>query len=205
MKYVIAAAVAAFAMGSIAAAETRNLRDFDSVNASDRISVEVSTGEAYRVEITGRDAARVLTEVEHGALKIRQRNRSWFGGPRRIDARVRVVMPAVDGLAAARGASIRAENIETQSMSLAAAMGGSIDISGSCRSVSVSAAMGGAVDADGFHCETARISASMGGAADVFASDGFNASATMGGAVTVSGEPEERDVATSMGGSVSSR
>jgi hypothetical protein len=45
----------------------------------------------------------------------------------------------------------------------------------------------------------------MGGSADVYASAVLDASASMGGSVTVRGEPAQRDVATSMGGSVSTR
>lgn len=191
------------ALAGAAMAETRTHSSFTGVSTSDRIPVEVTLGESYRVEVLGSDAERVRTEVDDGVLEVRQRNRPWFGGPPRIDARVRVTAPAIDSLAASRGGSIRAEGMRANSMSLAASMGGDIDVSGTCGALSAAASMGGSIDADSLECETARIAASMGGDAKVFASNSYNASASMGGSVRVGGNPQRGDVSTTMGGAVS--
>ncbi len=204
MRIFMAASVVALMLTGAAGAEVRNLTGFTSVSVADRIPVEITQGESYRVEVVGSDAARVRTQLDGRSLEIRQRNRSWFGGPSHIDARVLVTMPNVSALAASRGASIRAERIRGADVALAASMGGSIDISGACRGLSASASMGGAIDADDFQCETANISASMGGDAEVFASRNYNASASMGGAVRVDGGAESGERRSSMGGSVSS-
>ncbi len=204
MRVLFIASVALIALSSVAGAEVRNLTGFNSINTSDRIAVEVRQGDAYRVEVLGSDAQQVRTQLDGRALEIRQRNRPWFGGPRDIDARVIVTTPNIDGLAASRGASIRAEDIRASDISLAASMGGSIDISGECRALSAAASMGGSIDADSFECQTANISASMGGDAEVFASRTFNASASMGGAVRIEGNPQTGERTASMGGSISS-
>ncbi|MGE0742235.1 MAG: DUF2807 domain-containing protein [Hyphomonadaceae bacterium] len=195
-------ALAALAAGP-AAAETRALSGFDGVAVRDRIEVEVATGQSFRVEVSGPDAARVRTRVEDGTLDISRANRSWFGNNGRIDATVRVTAPAIDSLAAARGAEIRATGIRADDMSLAAAMGGDIRIDGSCRTLDAAVSMGGMVRADEFQCEDADIAASMGGEARVYASRRFEAAASMGGAVNVAGGGARGDVATSMGGLVS--
>jgi hypothetical protein len=205
MRTVLITCAAFAVMAGAATAETRDVGRFVAVSATDRVPVEIVRGDSYSVEVIGQDASRVRTEIDDGALEIGQRNRSWFGNPARIDARVRVTTPSIERIAASRGASVRAEDIEADDMSLAAAMGGSIDISGRCRSLSASAAMGGSIDADAFQCVTANISAAMGGDADVYASSAFDASASMGGSISVGGNPTDRDVSTAMGGSVSTR
>lgn len=203
MRVLLIAGVALVALSSVAGAEVRNLTGFNSINTSDRIAVEVRQGDAYRVEVLGSDADQVRTQLDGRALEIRQRSRPWFGGPRDIDARVIVTSPNIEGLAASRGASIQAEGIRASNISLAASMGGSIDVSGECVAVNAAASMGGAIDADGLECQTANISASMGGDAEVFASRSYNASASMGGAVRVEGNPQSGERSASMGGSVS--
>lgn len=188
---------------SPAAAEVRALSGFSGVAATDRIEVEVTTGAAFRVEVSGADAERVRTRVDGDVLRISRQGGNWFTGNRRLNAQVRVTLPAIDSLAASRGAEVRATEINSTDMSLAAAMGGEIRISGSCRSLDAAVSMGGAVRADDFQCEDADVAASMGGDARVFASRRFEAAASMGGAVNVAGGGQRGDVATSMGGSVS--
>jgi len=205
MRHALITCIAALTLAGAASAETRNLSGFTGVAVADRIEVEVATGESYRVEIVGSDSERVRTEIDNGVLRIQQRNRPWFGGTPRIDARVVVTMPAVETLAASRGASLSADDINARAMSLAATMGGSIEISGRCSDLSASAAMGGSIDADNFQCATADLSASMGGDMDVFASTSYNASASMGGSISVGGDAQAREVASSMGGSISSQ
>lgn len=204
MRVLLIASAALVALSSVAGAEVRNLTGFNSINASDRIEVEVRQGDSYRVEVLGSDAERVRTQLDGRALEIRQRGGPWFAGPRDIDARVIVTAPNIDGLAASRGASIRAEGIRASDISLSASMGGSVDVSGQCQAVSAAASMGGSVAAGGLECQTADISASMGGDAEVFASRTFNASASMGGAVRVEGSPQTGGRSASMGGSISS-
>jgi hypothetical protein len=205
MRYLIFAGIAALVFAGGASAETRDLSGFRGVAAADRIPVEITSGQTFRVEVVGGDAARVRTVVEGGVLRIRQSNRPLIGDIPRIDARVNVTMPALESVAASRGASVNAVGITANVIDLAASMGGAIDIDGQCQRLSAAASMGGSIDADTFECERAEVAASMGGSADVYASAVLDASASMGGSVTVRGEPAQRDVATSMGGSVSTR
>ncbi|MEZ6024105.1 MAG: DUF2807 domain-containing protein [Hyphomonadaceae bacterium] len=205
MHRLIAPALLTMALAAPAMAETRSLTNFDSVNASDRLVVEVSMGQAFAIDVDGPDANKVETRIQNGVLHIRQTNRPWFGSPRAINATVHVTMPAVQGLAASRGASLRAHAITADDMSLAAAMGGELEISGACRSLSAAASMGVVVDADAFECETADVAASMGGEANVFASASFDGAASMGGTIEIAGGGHASDTATSMGGTINYR
>jgi hypothetical protein len=199
-KLAIVPALAAFiVLAAPAAADMRSHTGFDSIKAEDDIEISVSLGETYAVEVTGADAGRVLTSVDDRQLRIRQRNRPWFGSTQNLDAQVRVVLPRLEGLAAARAAVIRADSINATEMNLAAAMAGEIHISGECDTLDVAVAMGGVVDARNFHCATADIAASMGGEADVHVADSYDVAGSMGAAVTVSGQGQQGDVALSMG------
>jgi hypothetical protein len=203
MKYLIAPAMMALALAGVAHAETRNLSGFDGVGATDKIDVYVTQGEGFRVEVTGRDAARVRTEVSDGnVLRISSRARSWWGGTPDLDATVRVTMPAIENLAAAKGATLTATNIRAGNLDLAAAMGAELEVSGTCSRVDISAAMGASVDAENLICNEADVSASMGADIELNATQGFDASASMGASVSNSGAGAARDISASMGASV---
>ncbi|MFT3726737.1 MAG: DUF2807 domain-containing protein [Terricaulis sp.] len=204
MKFVLATAVAAAMVfgAANATAETRALSNFTSVKAYDHLVVEVRNGAQYSVEVTGPQADRIATSIDlDGALKINERNRPWFGPDRRVDALVRVTMPNVTDLAAAKGATLTAFDITGEDVSIVAAMGGELTINGSCHSVDATAAMGGTLRADNFHCLTADISAAMGGDARVFATQTFDATAAMGGSVHIAGGAHG-DTTAAMGGSI---
>jgi hypothetical protein len=202
MRNILIATAAFAALAGVANAEIRNVSNFTGVSASDRIHVEVSIGDRYHVEVTGSDADKVTTRVDDDNLIIRRTNRPFWGGTPPIDATVRVTMPAVENLGSSRGAELTAENITAQNISLAAAMGGELRVSGTCATVDAAVSMGGTIRAQDLECQNANIAASMGGDARVFAANSFDASASMGGSVNVAGGGRGDDIATAMGGSV---
>jgi hypothetical protein len=204
MKILLAPAMIAIALAATSAsAETRNHSGFQGVAARDGVQVYVTQGEGYRVDVTGRDAARVRTEVRDHTLQISRRNTNWFGLGRDLDATVRVTMPVVEDLSAARGASLSASNLRAGDLDLSAAMGADVEASGTCQSLSASASMGAAVDASGLACVSAEASASMGADVSVNATGSFEASASMGASISNSGNATRQDISSSMGGSVS--
>lgn len=194
------AAVGLLAAQSVSA-EPRALSGFDRVYVEDNIAVEVHMGAAFAVDVSGPEADRVLTRIEGDRLKIWERNRPWFGPDRRVNARVSITMPAITGLAAARGASLQAEGIQAQDIALAAAMGADLRVSGACRAVEASAAMGAMLRAGDLHCATADVSGAMGAGVWVYASENFDASAAMGSAINVAGGGHG-DSSAAMGGTI---
>jgi hypothetical protein len=224
MHRLIAPSLLFAALALPAAAEMRNLRGFDEIYASDRIRVDVSVGAEYSVEVTGADAERVRTRIENGQLRISDARRPWFGRTPQLDAHVRVTAPEVEGVAAARGAEVRAnlaggscssfsaaaamggeavvESIQCDDVDASAAMGGVLRLEGACRMLDVSAAMGGEVRADRLQCELVDASAAMGGDIRAFASQSYDASAAMGGAINVAGGARVSDRSSVMGGSI---
>jgi hypothetical protein len=203
MKLVAASSIAAvLALSAQASADTRNLSGFTSIKALDHVVVEVRSGPQYAIDVSGPEADRIATAIDvDGTLKINERNRPWFGLDRRVDALVRVTMPRVTELAAAKGARLTAYDINAQSMSLTAAMGGVLAINGSCRDLHATAAMGGVLHAENFRCATADTTAAMGGDVAVFATDTFDATAAMGGSVHIGGGAHG-DTTAAMGGTI---
>jgi hypothetical protein len=201
MRLMATAAVVALVMAASASAETRNLRDFNSIGASDQMRVEISVGGEYAVEVTGADAARVRTRVEDGTLLIDQRNRPWFGS-RHLNAVVRISVPELESIAAARGVEVNARGVDAERFDIAAAMGAEVRVSGTCGVLDAAAAMGASIRADELQCRTADVSAAMGGSARVYASETYEGSASMGGSIDISGDGASRGRSTAMGGSI---
>jgi len=227
MNRLFAPALIAVALAAPAGAETRALSGFRAVDAEDRLTVSVSVGSEYAVEITGADASRIRTRVDGRTLYIEDSRRPLFGRSPRLDAAVRVTAPAIEGVAASRGAQLSANlagaqcidfsaaasmggeanvtGAECDAVSSSASMGGEVRIAGACRAHAASASMGGYVRADELVCLTVNASASMGGDVRAHASQSYDASASMGGAINVAGEARARQTAASMGGAISNR
>lgn len=224
MKHVVSVALAACALAGAASAETRNVSGFTEINAADRITVEVSVGEAYFVQVTGADADRVRTHVDGRTLRISDQDRPWFGRTPDLDATVRVTAPRVEGVAASRGAELMAtlsgqcgdfsvaaamggtasvSGINCSNVSASASMGGSLQLAGACNDLSAGASMGGDIRARDLQCRTVDASASMGGALRVYASESYDASAAMGGEIDVDGAARRGDTSAALGGSIS--
>lgn len=202
MRVTLIAGAALIALAGAANAELRNVSNFTGVSAADRIRVEVMLGEHYRVDVTGSEADKVATRVNDGTLIIRRTHRPLWGGTPPIDAVVHVTMPAVNSLVSSRGAELNAIDVRAENMSLAAAMGGELRVTGTCTTLDASVSMGGSIRAEQLQCHNANVAASMGGDARVYASSIFDAAASMGGAVNVAGGGRGDDISTSMGGSV---
>lgn len=227
MKCLIATAALALAMAAPASAEIRPLSGFRAVDAEDRLTVTVVVGDAFEVAVSGADAQRVRTRVDGRTLYIEDARRPWFGPSPRLDAQVRVVAPAIESVSASRGArldaslagvtcddfsaaasmgaSMNVTDAHCNAVSSAASMGGDVRIAGACRTHSISASMGAYVRADELQCDAVTASASMGGDIRANAQNSYQARASMGGTIDVFGGATARQIATSMGGSVSNR
>lgn len=225
MNRLLASALILGALISPAFAEPRNVSGFDTVAASGRFRVEVSVGTEFVVLAEGPDAHRISTRVEGDTLKIEPTRRSWWGNPR-YNATIRVTVPRLAGVAAARGATVeataggecsefsaasamggelRVEGIECASVNAAAAMGATLSLAGACHNLDVAAAMGATVEANELRCDRVDASAAMGGDVEAYASNTFDAAASMGGAIDVSGGGEPGDQSAAMGGSITHR
>jgi hypothetical protein len=214
------------ALATPALAQPRDLSGFDTVAAEGRFRVEIAVGPEYQVVTEGPDAARISTRLDGDTLEIKPARRSWFGGNPRYDALVRVTLPRLEGVSAARGAVVNATvggecsefeaasamgaaltvaGIQCVSVDAAAAMGATLHLDGACETLDVSAAMGASVNAANLRCGVVDASAAMGGDVDAHATASYDASAAMGGDVQIAGAARAGDLSTAMGGSVTQR
>ena len=200
----ISAALAALAVAGSAAADTRNVSGFRGVGAEGPFNVEVTLGDHYAVDVTGADAARILTELEHNSLRIHlPRGSNWNRGDARLDAVVHVTTPRLDALAGAAAANIRANGVREGEFSVAASSGSEINVAGSCSELSAATSSGGVINAADLACNTGNLAASTGGRIQAKLSDTSHAAASLGGDIQVVGNPPHRNDAASMGGNIS--
>lgn len=201
MKIILAASVAVLALAGTASAEQRQLSGFTRVSANAGTDVEVVAGPAFRVDVSGRDATRVVTRVEDSTLIVEPVRGNWFQrGPR--DARVRVSMPRVDGLSASSGADLSATGINSEAIELDSSSGADLRVSGRCGSFTADASSGSDIYAEDLRCENGSVDVSSGADARVFASGRLNVDASSGGGVVTYGNPGLGNVDLSSGGSV---
>lgn len=201
MKAVFAAGVAVLALVGTASAEQRQLSGFTRVAANAGTDVEVIVGPSFSVDVTGRDADRVVTRVSGDQLIVEPVRGNWFQrGPR--DARVRVTMPRIEALSASSGADLTATGVDSANIELDSSSGADLRVSGRCGTFTADASSGSDIHAQNLRCENGSVDVSSGADAKVFATGRLNVDASSGGGVVAYGNPGLGDVETSSGGSV---
>lgn len=197
----IALFAALIASAGLAHAEQRPLSGFDRISASAGTRVEVAVGRAFSVEVTGRDAERIVTRVSNGALIV-EPVREWWPWRGRREALVRVTMPSVSGLDASSGARVTAAGVAGGPIALEASSGANLDVSGTCSTFTVDASSGAEIDASALQCDNGSVDVSSGARAHVFATGVLDVDASSGGDVIASGNPGIGSIDLSSGGSL---
>jgi len=188
------------ATAGVAQAETRNLSGFTGVNASAGTDVEVMVGGAFRVEVTGRDAERIVTRVAGDTLMVHPvRGWSWRG-PR--NAHVRITMPHVSSLSASSGADLVATGVDGGAIALSSSSGADLRVSGACDSFEADASSGADIHAAELRCESGSVDVSSGADARVYASGRLDVDASSGGGVVAHGNPGIGSISMSSGGTL---
>ncbi len=194
--FVATSALALLAAGAAYAAP-RNVTGFTSVEARAGLDVEVTVGAAFSVDVTGRDAERVITRLSGDTLIV-EPQRGWRGAR---NARIRVTMPRVEGLSASSGADLVATGLNGGAVNLASSSGADLRVSGVCGSFSADASSGADLHASDLRCESGAVSVSSGADARVFASSRLDVDASSGGGVVAYGGSDLGNIQLSSGGS----
>lgn len=199
MRLILAASALVLASAGVAHAEVRNLGGFTKVSANAGTDVEVTVGGAFSVEVTGRDAARIVTRISGDTLIVEPvRGFSWRGR----QANIRVTMPRVDGLSASSGADLVATGINGGAITLDSSSGADLRVSGACTTFSADASSGSDIDARQLRCESGSVDVSSGADAMVYASGRLDVDASSGGGVVAYGNPGIGNIDLSSGGSL---
>lgn len=201
MRLVFAISVLALSgVAGVAHAEQRALSGFTHVAASAGTDVEVTVGGGFSVEVTGRDADRVVTRVSGNRLIVEPVRGNWLQrGPR--DARVRVTMPRVEGLSASSGADLVATGVNGGAVALDSSSGADLRVSGRCDSFAADASSGADIHAAELRCVNGSVDVSSGANVRVYASGRLDVEASSGGGVVSSGEAGIGTISLSSGGS----
>lgn len=201
MRLILMASVLVLASAGVAhAQQTRNLTGFTKVEARAGTDVQVTVGNGFRVEVTGRDADRITTRVDGDTLIVEPvRGWSWRGGR---NANVRVTLPRVDGLGASSGADLVATGLNGGAVRLSSSSGADLRVSGSCASFEADASSGADLHAQELRCESGSVDVSSGADARVFATNRLDVDASSGGGVLAYGNAGIGNVSLSSGGSL---
>lgn len=206
--------------------ETRKVGYYDAIKVSHGIEVVLVKGDpgTLKVRTNGIDPDDIVTEVEWETLKIRFRNISIWDEDKydRRDVTIEVPfseMKSIDGGTGAliksksvvKGEELRVEagmgaeiylELDVDLLRAEISMGSILESSGMARNQRLKVNMGAVMDHRSVDSEYVTVKASMGGEIKVTASKEVDASANMGGMISVYGDPDKRYVSNSFGGEV---
>ena len=198
--------------------KARNVGDFTSVKAYDRINVELVKSDQNKVEINGNNSDVELVN-KNGELKIRMIPTKLMQGQ---NISVTVFYENLNEIQASQGAiisskePIESENlnitsnegsnikleINTETLNVKANSGGILTISGTAENQDIVVNSGANFDGKEITSKSATVTTNAGGIAEVFASESINATTRAGGIIDVYGSPEERNTQNVIGGKI---
>ena len=187
----------------------RTIGNFTSVKVNNGIRVNITSGEATKVNVNADDNLidDVETKVEGDELVIGFSDDFTFSN---TDITVNITMPLVKILSASGGSSISAKNqltktdamflkasggssinaeVDTRTIDLEASGGASITVAGRSQTVNVKASGGASVDAYKLLAETANLRSSGGASLRAYASLNVDADASSGASINYKGNP----------------
>ena len=201
--------------------EIRNVGSFKGVKSGEAIDVYLKKGdkESVKVETTGVELSRVLTEISGGSLKIHMKDGNYRG---KTTVKVYVTYVELDKLSASSASNmfsdgvIKAKDMEIRVSSAAnieinldatnviahASSAGDITLQGKANSINAEASSAGEIDAYNLVAETAEGSASSAGSIKLNVLQALLAHASSGGSIRYHGNPTKTNTTSSSGGSV---
>lgn len=194
-------------LAGAAFAETKSfdVSGFSEVTATSGVDVAVEVGGSYSVtlETNGaidealvevRGARLVLGRESPGGLRINLGRGARFA--------YTVTMPDISAAKSMAGADLAITGISGDSVALDASSGSDLEAEGSCTSLSADASSGADIRAFGLACANVRADVSSGADIEVTATGSLRADASSGGTIRVRGNPGDRNIDKSSGGSV---
>ncbi len=212
-----------FAVPALADTRTYDVDAFTGISASAGIDVNFTTGQAQSVSVENRDNDfdDIIVETKGDMLILKRPKKIGWGKRKRYT--VTVSAPNLDRVEASSGSDVTGSGlsgdqvrIETSSgadadiadidavhIALESSSGSDLNASGKCDSLTADSSSGSDIDARGLHCRIGAAEASSGSDITIHVSEGVIAEVSSGADVDVYGEPAERNVDKSSGGSVS--
>lgn len=195
--------------------------DFTGIKVSQGIEVQLTQDAEVSLSAEMDDNLHelLITEVENDILKI------YFekNVGKRKESTIYLSMPKISSIKTSSGAEVNATNtlkvndlvidsssgseidlrVDANSIESESSSGSEIDINGKCVSFSADSSSGSEIDADELHAKTVVAEASSGSDINVYATESITAKASSGASIDCEGNPEEKNIKKSSGGSVS--
>jgi len=180
-----------------------NVETFDRIDAAGGFRVILVQGETHsvRLEGDGRDFDEVEVSVRRGELELDQDMR-LFRNNRSVDVTVYVTAPRFTHMEFGRGVGAEVRDFEAGALDLEVSTGAVVRMTGSCSELELSMSTGGVLYAEEFVCTDVRARASTGSSGDIHATGYADVRASMGADYDVHGNPQSRELRSSMGASV---
>jgi hypothetical protein len=201
--------------------QEREVTDFTGIDASEGITVELTTGKETNVVVEADESIidEVVTEVKANTLTI------YMKGNTKIKSNiitVRVTAQSINNLDVSSGASIITQNlIEAEKLTLSSSSGAHLKVafkapSSSCKTSSGASAKlkgvskyfkgnassGSHINAEDLKSINATVDVSSGANITINVEERLEAEASSGGSINYSGNPKNVDISKSSGGSV---
>ncbi len=170
------------------ATETRDLRDFESIDVSGVIQVEVTAGKDFTVEVEADDnlLQYVNTEVRRGKLILSTEKRIKTGNP----IRIRISAPNISDIEASGASKVSVVDLSNSSLNLDVSGATKISLAGETKKLTVDASGASNIDASNLRTENAAVDVSGASSADVNVTGELDAEASGASNVTYSGSPQ---------------
>lgn len=200
---VVGLVTAAVVFPAFADTKSYNLSNFDKLNVSAGIRVDVVQGPfSVKVDTPNNNFDNLVIEVRGSTLRLGRKNTGWFTkGP---EYRVTVSAPSYSGFDVSSGAHVESDTLTMKDVSVDVSSGAHVEIEGSCGELKLDVSSGAHFNGEDLKCQSASVDASSGAHADAFASQTARGNASSGAHISFHGKPTSVDRDTSSGGSVKS-
>jgi hypothetical protein len=218
-----------FLCSSVIAQQTRDMPvgDFRKLTLQGNLRVALMQGEKAQVQIIGSQADQdeVTMTTSGGELTLKTKHLDVFDNKDRHRRRIKVLVTfaSLTHLHTGRGAEVRGKSVVAgddleieahsgsnldldilvTSLHLEAGEGAQVNLSGKATVQKTAISTGAELNASSLESEVVNIRSNTGANAEVSASKRIEASAGTGGNIRYKGRPTQRDINTSLGGSVS--
>jgi hypothetical protein len=205
--------------------QTRNVSEFHGISVSSGIDLYLTQKDVEEVvvEADADELDKIITKVEGGILKIYIKEKSWFNLNWTKESRkVYVSFKTIDKLEASAGSDVVSHSIlnlekldldassgsdiklelNASEVSAESSSGSDITLKGKANSIEVNSSSGSDIDAAEFQTKKCIASVSSGADIRVNVTEQLDASASSGGDISYSGNPEKKDINESSGGDV---
>jgi hypothetical protein len=202
--------------------EKRNLSDFDKIDVSQAINVELTQGKTFFVEVETNDNIMpyLSTEVSGGTLKIYYNKK--FNSFRNTDTKIKITMPELEKISASSASSVVSKSnfsgnkiqmktssastvemtLEYDVVNVDASSASNLTLKGLALENYFESSSASVIDAQALKANMVEAEASSGSNIYVFPIKQLTAKASSGSVVTLKNKAESETVKTSSGGSI---